>query len=72
MYIPQDCPLCSNTGYAMGALGNRVHYRCGSCGGQFSHQASDVEFEDEEDEDDPEQQEWVISGRDATSPWYVP
>lgn len=30
------CPACGGEACVMGALGNRMHYRCNHCGGQFS------------------------------------
>lgn len=31
-----SCPMCSGPGMSMGALGNREHFRCQSCGMDFS------------------------------------
>jgi len=35
------CPACGGEGAPMGALGNRVHYRCRDCGIDFSRVQND-------------------------------
>lgn len=47
-----NCPVCPGVGRYLGALGNLAHFRCESCGGTFNEQI----------EEDPEQDEFVISG----------
>ena len=33
----EQCPACEGPCFELGALGNRVHYRCQNCGADHSH-----------------------------------
>jgi predicted nucleic acid-binding Zn ribbon protein len=35
----RDCPACEGLGQRMGALGNKIHFRCRDCGIEFSEDA---------------------------------
>lgn len=35
------CPVCDGEGVPLGALGNRMHYRCRACGMDFNHEGKD-------------------------------
>ncbi len=43
--MPNDCPICSGPGNALGTLGRRVRYRCQDCGAMFSA-LDDDEFDE--------------------------
>ena len=55
------CPVCPGEGQELGSLGKTTHYRCRDCGWTF-HDSDIQTVERFADDDDPEQDEYVISG----------
>lgn len=44
-----QCPACDSPSYVfIGAMGNRDHFRCSSCGVDYSHYNTEEELEDSE------------------------
>lgn len=40
-----SCPMCGGNPVMLGALGNRAHFRCRSCGMDYSIEAGEIETE---------------------------
>lgn len=47
------CPVCSGVGHSMGVLGTLEHFRCESCGWEFSDAYREGEFDFGWSDDEP-------------------
>lgn len=48
-----QCPACDSPAYVfIGAMGNRDHFRCSSCGVNYSHYNTEEELENSEASED--------------------